>query len=243
MTPLLAGALLAAAVLLGGRPRTRLGAGGGGPADDRPGERVVPSWWLRRHRLVLVTGAGLAGPLWLGGAEGTLVGLVVAAGCWAGIGRAEPAAVVRERRRREAELPHAVLLLALALSAGLPVPEALRQVAAALPGPATRALQTAASRLAVGASPDAAWAGLVHDPGTARLVRTLARAERTGAAVADVVARLATELAAERRAGLEERARAVGVRAALPLGVCLLPAFVLLGVAPVVLATLSALSW
>ena len=37
----------------------------------------------------------------------------------------------------------------------------------------------------------------------------------------------------------KERARAVGVKAAVPLGLCLLPAFVLVGIVPVVAALLT----
>ena len=55
------------------------------------------------------------------------------------------------------------------------------------------------------------------------------------------VERLADDLARSARADTEERARAVGVKAALPLGLCLLPAFVLIGIVPLVVALLSAL--
>jgi hypothetical protein len=40
---------------------------------------------------------------------------------------------------------------------------------------------------------------------------------------------------------VEERARGVGVRAAVPLGLCLLPSFVLLGVVPLVVSLLQSL--
>ena len=48
------------------------------------------------------------------------------------------------------------------------------------------------------------------------------------------MARLAEDLRRAARADVETRARAVGVKAAVPLGVCLLPAFVLVGVVPLV---------
>ncbi len=48
------------------------------------------------------------------------------------------------------------------------------------------------------------------------------------------VERLADELERESAARAEDAARRVGVAAALPLGVCLLPAFLLLGVVPTV---------
>ena len=53
--------------------------------------------------------------------------------------------------------------------------------------------------------------------------------------------RLAGDLARRARADAEDRARAVGVKAALPLGLCLLPAFVLVGIVPLVAALLTSL--
>ena len=55
------------------------------------------------------------------------------------------------------------------------------------------------------------------------------------------VGRLAEALAEAARGEVEDRARAVGVKAALPLGLCLLPAFVLLGIVPVVAGMLATL--
>jgi pilus assembly protein TadC len=59
--------------------------------------------------------------------------------------------------------------------------------------------------------------------------------------VAATVERLADELAASGRAEIEDRARAVGVKAAVPLGVCLLPSFLLLGIVPMVAGLVSEL--
>ena len=56
----------------------------------------------------------------------------------------------------------------------------------------------------------------------------------SGAPVVPAVERLADELARESAARAEDAARRVGVAAAVPLGVCLLPAFLLLGVVPTV---------
>jgi pilus assembly protein TadC len=69
----------------------------------------------------------------------------------------------------------------------------------------------------------------------------MARAQRSGAPVATTVQRLADELAASARAEVEDRARAVGVKAAVPLGVCLLPSFLLLGIVPMVAGLVSGL--
>ena len=46
---------------------------------------------------------------------------------------------------------------------------------------------------------------------------------------------------ASSRSEAEARARTVGVRAAAPLGLCLLPAFVLVGVVPLVAGTVASL--
>jgi pilus assembly protein TadC len=69
----------------------------------------------------------------------------------------------------------------------------------------------------------------------------MARAQATGAPVTRVVERLADELARAARADVEDRARAVGVKAALPLGLCLLPAFLLIGIVPLVAGLLGSL--
>ena len=61
----------------------------------------------------------------------------------------------------------------------------------------------------------------------------------SGASVADALHRLAEDLRVTQRAALEARARSVGVKAALPLGVCLLPAFILVGVVPLVVGSLT----
>jgi hypothetical protein len=42
---------------------------------------------------------------------------------------------------------------------------------------------------------------------------------------------------------VEDQARAVGVKAAVPLGLCLLPSFLLIGVVPVVIGLLRSLAW
>lgn len=199
--------------------------------------------WLRRFRLPLAVLGALAGVTFVGGPAGLAVALAVGGGVWVVGGRAEAPAVRRDREQVRRELPQVVRLLGLVLASGAPVPAALGIVAAAWPGPAAALLEDARDRLALGVPPDQVWDELGAHPGLQPLARALARSGRTGASSADVVARLADELAARSRADVEDRARAVGIRAAVPLGVCLLPAFVLLGIVPVVAATLAGLGW
>jgi hypothetical protein len=59
--------------------------------------------------------------------------------------------------------------------------------------------------------------------------------------VGQAVHRLAEELRERERADVEERARSIEVKAAAPLGLCLLPAFVVLGVVPMVAGVFSSM--
>ncbi|NGN91766.1 type II secretion system F family protein [Nocardioides sp. KC13] len=196
--------------------------------------RAGPDGWMMRWRLVLALLAAVAVYVFVGGAVGAVLAAPTGAVCWLVIGRVEPTEVRREREAAKAELPALVRLLSVALSSGAAPAEALVAVAAALPGPAAARLLPAASRLHLGADPEKTWRTLVDDPALAPLGRALARAQATGAPVATTVERLADDLTRNARAEVEDRARAVGVKAAVPLGICLLPAFLLLGVVPVV---------
>ena len=194
---------------------------------------------MKRWRPLLALLAAGAVYSFVGGVAGMVLALPAAIVCWLVIDRVEPAEIRREREAAKADLPALVRLLSAALSSGTAPAEALVAVAAALPGPAAARLLPAASRLRLGADPEKTWRGLVDDPALAPLGRALARAQASGAPVATTVERLADELTRNARAEVEDRARAVGVKAAVPLGICLLPAFLLLGVVPVVGGLLS----
>ena len=197
---------------------------------------------LHRHRLWWSLLAGAGGVAFVGGAAGPVAGLVVGVATWMVIGRAEPAEVRRRREQVRRDLPYVVDLLAATLRAGAAPGDGIAVVCAALPGPAAERLAGVAARLSLGLDPVAVWRALADDGPLGRLGRALARAHASGAPVVATVERLADELAAAARSETEDRARGVGVRAALPLGLCLLPAFVLLGIVPLVVALLSSLA-
>jgi Flp pilus assembly protein TadB len=145
---------------------------------------------------------------------------------------------VSSTRRTERELarslPEAADLLALCLAAGADVPTALRAVGESMAPAPQQALHQAAALMELGVPPTQAfthWNG-VADP----MVRAFERSQRTGAALAEECARVAADLRAEEFGRVQQRARSVGVRAVFPLMGCFLPAFVLLGVVPVVAA-------
>jgi Flp pilus assembly protein TadB len=207
----------------------------------RPGAAPRPGW-MRRARPVLAVLSGCAAAVFIGGTPGLVAGPVAVAVAWWAIARAEPPGVRRARQEVRRDLPHLVLLLATALRSGMSAGDGVRMACAALPGGAAARLATVTERLALGVEPAQVWATLETDPELAPLGRALARAHRTGAPVVAAVERLGDDLERGARARVEERARQVGVRAALPLGLCLLPSFLLLGIVPLVAGLVSSMS-
>ena len=87
----------------------------------------------------------------------------------------------------------------------------------------------------------AAWADALADSVLAPAARAVVRAYESGAPVADALCHVAMDLRRNVRSAAETEARKAGVRAVIPLGVCFLPAFVLVGVVPVVAGFVKAL--
>lgn len=119
-------------------------------------------------------------------------------------------------------------LMAACLKAGLPVPTAIRAVG-------IEELTQTAELLALGADPVAAWAPALERPVTAALARAARRTARSGAALARQAAELAERTRAEAGDQAEAKAQRAAVAVAAPLALCFLPAFLCLGVLPVVL--------
>lgn len=203
----------------------------------RPLER--PARWPPAAGACLLAGLGVAalvaGPL------GIALGLAVAAAGPGLLGRLEPRHSRHQREQLSADLPLLLELLAACLAGGAALPSAARAVAGAVPGPAGARLDDVCSALAVGIAPAQAWGRLAGDTATGRnedplaaAARALGRAAEGGAPVAAAVSRLAAESRADARGRGEQAARRVGVLVVAPLGLCFLPAFVLLGVVPTV---------
>lgn len=136
-------------------------------------------------------------------------------------------------------------LLAACLRGGLPVPDAVRAIAGRISGAAADALRTTADLIALGADPIAAWAPALAHPATAELARAARRTARSGAALADTAEALAMTVRSTVGDLAEARAQRAAVAVTGPLGLCFLPAFLCLGVVPVVigLATRLMASW
>lgn len=152
---------------------------------------------------------------------------------------------VRSGRRRTARssagdslaVASALDLFAACLRSGLPTATAARAVAATAPEPLRSALPRAADLLALGSDPVTAWERAAREAPTAEmhaLARLVRRSARSGAALTGGVADLAQQHRAAVADAAAARAERAGVLISGPLGLCFLPAFVCLGIVPVV---------
>ncbi len=144
-------------------------------------------------------------------------------------------------------------LLASCLDSGLAMAAALRAVGDVLPAPvdlargaagqdASAALESVAAMLSLGADADTAWRVVDADDDLAPLAAAARRSAAGGTTLADAVREYAQQL---RDDGTQEAARSAGRAGVLmtaPLGICFLPAFLCLGLAPVVLGLLERLT-
>jgi len=131
------------------------------------------------------------------------------------------------------ELPIACDLLGVCLTAGVPVAGALAAVGEATPAPLGPELRGVAALYRMGADPRQAWAGVPSE--LAGLGRVLVRAGESGSTVAPALRTLASDSRAAGRAATEAAVRRAGVWVLAPLGLCFLPAFLCLGVVPLIL--------
>ncbi len=168
-----------------------------------------------------------------------LVGIIVTPVVWWVAGK-----VLRPRPTATNELALAATwdLLAACLSAGMPVPAAIRAVAADLPLGAGSALRDTADLLALGGDPVQAWSVALDCPDTTALARGARRTARSGAALAGVARALAVTVRERAGDAAEARAQRAAVLITGPLGLCFLPAFLCLGIVPVVIGLASRLA-
>lgn len=135
-------------------------------------------------------------------------------------------------------------LFAVCLQAGLPVAAAARAVAESAPAPLADRLSATADLLELGADPERAWAAEADTAGSRKgdtatgfeSLATLARrSARAGSALSRGVAELAEDTRRQAHDDALARAERAGVMVSGPLGLCFLPAFVCLGIVPVVI--------
>ncbi|MFJ9061874.1 type II secretion system F family protein [Streptomyces sp. NPDC102409] len=196
-----------------------------------------------RRWMVFLT-AWATGWILVGGPAGCVVGLVVAFGVrWWHDTRRGRQAVARDAEAAMVarQLPLAADLLASCISAGAGPRDAAEAVGESMAGPVGEQLARTAAELLLGGEPAEAWGRFGDISGAGPLARCLERAATTGAPAAEPVSRIADEMRAERASAAVARAQRAGVLITAPVGLCFLPAFLAVGVAPVVIGLATGL--
>lgn len=130
-------------------------------------------------------------------------------------------------------------LIGAMLDAGSGIGRALELIAESASPDYHRSLRPVVSALAIGADWETAWrSSEARTPELLVLRQALGFAALTGAPSSAILYAQAARLRRERFRAAEKRAAALGVRLVVPLGLCSLPAFICLGVVPVLLAML-----
>lgn len=148
------------------------------------------------------------------------------------LARLESADSRRQREALDRQLPDALDVLASLLESGATAVTAIRAVGPALGPPIGPELERVSRAIGVGADPMQAWDS-AH-PSLRPLAAAMIRSAETGAPLALVIAGVGADARRDYRARVEIAARSAGVKAVAPLAACFLPAFFLMGVAPII---------
>lgn len=207
------------------------------PERARPPRASLPP----RVRLWAVPcAAGVGGYVLIGGVPGLVAGIGTA---WAlrWLRARRPSAATPDEAETIRQLPLAADLLAACASAGAGPGESAEAVGRSLGGPVGAQLIRTAAELRLGGEPAEVWRRFGAIPGAEGLARCLERAASSGAPAAEAVARHAEGLRAARARAAAARAQRAQVLITAPVGLCFLPAFLAVGVAPVVIGLATGL--
>ncbi|MDX2292589.1 MULTISPECIES: type II secretion system F family protein [Streptomyces] len=225
-------------------------AGRGGPLGRSSVSRKARGAWARLTGglrevpgpvRAAVVGGVLAAGLFLGWPAALAAGAggVLGARWWTR--RTGASRVTPDEREAVRRLPEAADLLAACASAGAGPGEAAEAVGRSMGGPLGERLLRTAAELRLGGEPAEVWGRFGAIPGAEGLARCMERAGASGAPAADAVARHAAGLRAASARTAAARARRAQVLISAPVGLCFLPAFLAVGVAPVVIGLASGL--
>jgi Flp pilus assembly protein TadB len=139
------------------------------------------------------------------------------------------------------DVPVVADLVAGCLAAGASLADALDAAAIAGAEVMRDSCREVAGALRSGVPPDEAWRAWLADPWLAPIARTAVRTTQSGAAAAADLRRTSARLRTRRRAAAQHRVRQASVWLVVPLGLCFLPAFVLVAVVPLVIGLVPSL--
>lgn len=133
-------------------------------------------------------------------------------------------------------------ILASQLEAGMGLEQALETLADALPQNQTaKNLRTICTALTLGADWDSAWGRYPNDRLLLQLSRILAPGAASGSPSAALLRNQSAAHRTTRRRAAERAAGKLSVALVLPLGLCSLPAFICLGIVPILVSLLPTL--
>lgn len=201
----------------------------------------VPERRIRTLRLVALGGPVAAFVLGLAvlGFRGGVLGLAAAIMAVESAARREAEA---ERIRFRRSFPDAVDLLAIACMAGMNPYRAFKAVGAARPVGCERTFEAISTALSAGGTVSQVLRRISRDrrsPELAALSRAISGAERMGSPLGPALMRLAADLREREIRSAQAAARKAPVKVLFPLVFCILPAFVLLTVVPVLADTFA----
>lgn len=136
----------------------------------------------------------------------------------------------------------AVEVLAACVAAGASTAAAVDAAAAAAPPPVAQTMRSIAVALRSGSPPEEVWIAAARAcPQLDMVAAALSRSSATGAASAGELMRLAARERSRRLAATRQAVGRASTWIVLPLGACFLPAFVLIGVVPVLIGAVHEL--
>lgn len=148
-----------------------------------------------------------------------------------------------EHHRLLSQAPLIADLLSAAVNSGASIVEAISVVGDSMEEPSRSRLANLRASIDLGASMEEAWSTLLGDDdhALAPIATAAMRSLQTGAPLAYVLDAAATDMRQAHRAQVTEAARSAGVRTVAPLALCFLPAYLLVGVVPIIAGFASAL--
>ena len=173
----------------------------------------------------------LAAALLIGGGSAQTVGRLDRAR-----GASPPRPPESDRSRDPLAVASSLDVFAACLTSGMAVATAAAAAGPSAPHPLAGVLRRAADLLSLGADPATAWSDPDRsgDQRIEALLRLARRSASSGTALAQGVAELAEQSRLDARDAAQAAAERASVLIAGPLGLCYLPAFLCLGIVPVV---------
>ena len=179
--------------------------------------------------------------LLLGSAVGLLLGVISGVVVYRFFGKLESKSDRARTIALRAQLPMVCDLLSATLASGASIAAAMSAVSVAVSEPASATLHRVERALQLGTPASQVWSTPQAEPEFVRIAEAFLRSSESGAPIAELLVGVADDERRVKRSAVEVAARSAGVKAVMPLAACYLPAFILLGVVPVVASMATSL--